>query len=126
MCARCAPPLAQAHVLHFVLLDMGHIGLCWAERDPARMSRELTVHDIRSGELRNVVQVIETEITAGGQLSSRDVTDDVLAVCVRHPEPMRPSERLAALHDQRRDYHKHEVMAKFDRLIDTIKEAHDG
>lgn len=125
MCARCAPPLAPAHVLHFVLCDFDS-GAGWVERDPSRMTRELTVHDIRSGELRNVLQVIETEITAGGQLSSRDVTEDVMAVCARYPEPLSPSERLAALHDRQRDLRKNEIMAKFDRLVETLKEARDA
>lgn len=45
-------------MIYFVLCAYGS-GQAWAERDPANMSRRETIIDIRSGELPNVLQVLE-------------------------------------------------------------------
>jgi hypothetical protein len=66
--------------IFFVLCDYGARGLEWAARDPANMSRKETLIDIRSGELPNVVQVIELNVA---EFSSRDVTEDILAECLK-------------------------------------------
>lgn len=51
-------------------------GLAWAEREPANMTRRETVIDIRSGELPDVVRVLECNPVEG---ICRDVTEDILA-----------------------------------------------
>jgi hypothetical protein len=50
-------------------------GPAWAERDPANMSRRETVIDIRSGELPNVLMVLECNPV---ERICSDVTEDVL------------------------------------------------
>ena len=92
-------------VVYFVLCEMGRrLGTAWVERDPANMTRAETLIDIRSGELRDVIMIIETEFTGNG-LSSRDVTEDMLKEA-GYDEPIPPSDRLAALHDHAQDERK--------------------
>jgi len=109
MTVHCTPPTTPTNVLYFVLCDLGYCrstgrkyGLTWAERDPGNMSRRETLIDIRSGELPNVVQIIEVEFTALG-ISSRDVTEDMLAEVetVRNPKVER-------------------IMSQFDRVLALI------
>ncbi len=107
MSAHCSLPPPNSQVVFFVLCDLGSRGLEWVARDPARTNRSDTLHDIRSGELPNVRQIIETEFTAQG-LSSRDVTEDLLAEVehLRHPNT-------------------ESVMSAFDRLIGQIEHDQD-
>ncbi len=107
MSAHCsAPQSVRSHVVFFILCDLGSRGLEWVARDPARTNRADTLHDIRSGELPNVRQIIETEFTAQG-LSSRDVTEDLLAEVehLRHPNT-------------------DSIMSAFDRLLAQIDHDH--
>lgn len=62
--------------IFFVLCDFGRHGLEWVVRDPANMSRRETIIDIQSGELRDVIQVLECNPVEG---ICHDVTEDVLA-----------------------------------------------
>jgi hypothetical protein len=62
-------------MLYFVLCQYNS-GPAWAERDPANMNRRETVIDIRSGELPNVLMVLECNPV---EKICRDVTEDVLA-----------------------------------------------
>jgi hypothetical protein len=113
-----APPTDSRNVLFFVLSDFGYcrktgrkIGEEWVARDPANMSRRETLVDIRSGELSNVVQIIEVEFTSAG-ISSRDVTEDMLAevesVCrPEHAEIMSKFDRAIAALDHLVDERKH-------------------
>lgn len=80
-------------------------GKAWAERDIGRTNKRDTIEDICSGNLSNVVQVIELNYA---EFSSRDVTEDFL------PDSVRPEIRTQVMSDQfqidhRRDYQKHEV-----------------
>jgi len=99
------PSLQPNQVLYFVIAE--YKGERYVpERDTSRMSREKTLHELRTGELDDVVTIIETEITAGGQLSSRDVTAAMLMEAELMREPTLPSDRLAALHDRAQDERK--------------------
>jgi hypothetical protein len=51
-------------------------GMAWAERDVARTGWNDTIEDIRTGDLPDVVQVIEFNVV---EVSSRDVTEDALS-----------------------------------------------
>lgn len=53
-----------------------HTGPAWAERPPHGMSRRETIIDIQSGELPDVIQVIECNPCEG---ICHDVTEDMLA-----------------------------------------------
>lgn len=64
----------------YLVLCRYRSGTAWAERDIARTCLKCTMEDIRSGELPNVLQVIELNTA---EFSSRDCTDDVLAECLR-------------------------------------------
>lgn len=66
-------------MIYFVLCRYKS-GLAWAERDPANMSLKDTLADIRSGELPNVVTVLECNPV---EHVCSDVTDDVLAECLK-------------------------------------------
>jgi hypothetical protein len=88
---------------------MDELGLEWVARDPARTNREDTLHDIRSGELPNVRQVLEVEFIPGGLrgcMNARDVTEDILA----EVEHLRHSDTDMA-------------MSKFDRMLAEIDHA---
>jgi hypothetical protein len=111
MTCHCSPT-QPTRVIFFVLIDMGgRLGQVWPERDPSRMDRASTLQDLRSGELYNVVQIIETEI-CGFEISSRDVTECLLAeaaelrVADREPIMSRLDRLLASL-DHVRDERKH-------------------
>ncbi len=67
----------MSQVLHFVLCDHGKHGLAWAERSPADMTRAETIRDIKHGQLENVRQVLEVDMTAS-PIMSRDVTAEIL------------------------------------------------
>jgi len=113
-CDTAPPAEPRNSVLYFTLCDLGYcratgrkIGMEWVARDPANMSRHETLIDIRSGELPNVVQIIEVEFTAQG-ISSRDVTEDMLAEVenVQRPET-------------------EAIMSKFDQLIASLDHDRD-
>jgi hypothetical protein len=61
-------------MIYFVMCQYKS-GPAWAERDPANMSRRETVIDIRSGELPNVLMVLECNPVEG---ICHDVTEDVI------------------------------------------------
>lgn len=108
MTARCIP-IRQPSAIYFILCDFGaELGLAWIERDPARMTRANTITDIRDKQIEgSIVQIIETEFGCPG-LSSRDVTDEILAEVgeIKHP--------LARI-----------AMGKFDRLLADIDHDHE-
>src|SRR5436305_459415 len=62
-------------MIYFVLCRYKS-GLAWAERDPANMSRRDTIADIMTGELPNVVTVLECNPV---EHVCSDVTEDILA-----------------------------------------------
>lgn len=116
MTVRCSPPLRQT-VIYFVLIDHGpELGLAWAERDPARMSRARTMADMISGQFGgDVQQVIEVEFTDTG-ISSSDVTECMMLAKWRHQhnEPQSfadrcRADRIALVNDHKRDLRKNEV-----------------
>lgn len=114
MSAHCSLPAASGQVVFLVLCDLDEHGLVWPEREAARTNREDTLHDIRSGELPNVRQVIEIEfIPAEHRISSRDVTESMLAEVehIRHPNHeaiMTAFDRLIGQFDHDRDLRKHQ------------------
>jgi len=119
MCARCSKTIPQP-TIYFVLRDFGPvIGLAWAERDPAHMSREQTMADHWSGQFDTIVdgkgysirQVIEVEFTDAG-LSSRDVTEEFVLARARRQQdepPLSPEMRRWLQIDHERDLRKNEV-----------------
>jgi hypothetical protein len=111
MTCRCSTTPSQS-VIYFILCNFEPNGLEWAARDVTRVNRADTLHDIISGELRDVRQIIETEFTPAG-LSSRDVTDDMLAEAHQHVtshEHGSSYEAMLARQDHARDLRKHEVV----------------
>jgi len=103
------PSAQPTAVLYFVICQFKD-GRASVERDTTRMNRADTIEDIRSGELSNVVTVIETEISAG---HSRDVTADILAEAeelrAQDRSPiMSALDRLLADLDHDRDERKHQ------------------
>lgn len=106
MTARCA--LNPDRMVYLVLCRY-RSGLAWAERDVARTGWKDTVEDIRSGDLPDVVQVIEFNVV---EVSSRDVTEDALSEAGRVCRPafaalMSKSDQILASFDHARDYRKH-------------------
>lgn len=113
-------PALNHKVLFFVLVDHGpELGLAWAERDPARMSRAQTMADHQSGQFDTVIdnkgygirQVLEVEFTDAG-ISSRDVTEDFVLARARHQQeepPLSPEMRRWLQIDHKRDLRKNEV-----------------
>lgn len=83
-------------------------GLQWAERDPANMSRRDTIADIMTGDLKNVVTILECNPVE--HLCS-DVTEDILSeagVFVTDEAPLTGQDKIEWLNDHRRDQRKHE------------------
>jgi hypothetical protein len=72
------------------------------------MDRASTLQDIRSGELYNIVQIIETEI-CGFEISSRDVTECLLA----EAEELRVADREP-------------IMSRLDRLLASLDHVQDN
>jgi len=97
MTAHCA--LNPDRMLYFVLCRYGS-GLAWAERDADRMGYKNTIDDIQSGELPNVVQVIEVNVA---EIISRDVTGDMIV------EARGPEIRSKLLADLARQDHEREL-----------------
>ena len=94
-------------VLYFVISSSGS-GRYIPERDTADMTREATLRDLRSGELQDVVSVIEIEFADAG-LSSRDVTismvmEAALLNSMETPAIDRQSARFDHNQDERKNY----------------------
>jgi hypothetical protein len=103
-CSRAPDPL-----LHFILCDFGKTGREWIARDITRMNRADTVEDIRSGEIKNVVRVLECSLE--GPICF-DRTEDILREAGRWNDadpPLSGTERVNWLHDHRQSYRKNEV-----------------
>lgn len=84
-------------------------GLAWAERDPANMSRRDTIADIMTGELPDVVTVLECNPV---EHVCSDVTEDVMreagALLGISVEALTGQDKIEWLNDHRRDQRKHE------------------
>ncbi len=109
MSCKCSP---KPDRMVYLTLCRYRSGMAWAERDVARTGWKDTVEDIRSGELPDVVQVIEFNVV---EVSSRDVTEDALSESGRVCRPafaalMSKSDQLLASFDHARDYRKHGVL----------------
>jgi len=97
-------------MIYLCLCRYGRHGLAWAERDAGLTNQRDTIADIRSGQLSDVVQVIELNYV---EFTSRDVTEDILKLAGRwdfDPPRLSPSERLEAMRDRVMDYRKHGVV----------------
>ncbi len=77
--------------LYFVECDFGKIGKAFVEIDRDRNSRREVIENIRSGEWRDVVTVLEVNPV---ERTSRDVTDDILQEASQEADPTfnRPNE----------------------------------
>ena len=105
-----APPVAHGSVVYFIICQFKD-GRASVERDTTRMNRADTIEDIRSGELSDVVMVIETEFTPhglSGSINSRDVTADILA----EAEELRAQDRSP-------------IMSALDRLLADLDHDRD-
>lgn len=95
------------NILYFVICT--HKGARYIpERDTADMNREATLRDLRSGELQDVVSVIEIEFADTG-ISSRDVTismvmEAALLNSMETPAIDRQSARFDHNQDERKNY----------------------
>lgn len=105
ICAELDRAPAIGPVLYFVIGQFKD-GRAVIERDVTRMTREKTLNDLRTGDLTDVVMIIETEFTDQG-LSSRDVTAALLmeADLMRGLAPD-PIDRQAARFDAAQDHRK--------------------
>lgn len=100
---------SQNPMLYFILADFGTRGREWIARDVGRMNRADTVEDIRSGEIANVIRVLECSLE--GPICF-DRTEDILRAAGRWNDanpPLFGTERVNWLHDRARDARKHEV-----------------
>lgn len=91
-------------MIYFVLCRYRD-GLAWAERPLDRTHRKDTLEDIMSGELPNVVQVIELNYV---EFTSRDVTGDFI-VEARRDEIRSKAMRQLLEQDRAQDHRKNEV-----------------
>lgn len=66
--------------MQYFVLCRFKAGLEWVARDPANMSRRDTIADICSGELPDVVTVLECNPV---EKICNDVTEDILAECLK-------------------------------------------
>ena len=100
MTGHCAPIPKPDPVIYLVLCRYRD-GDYWAERDAVDTDRATTIEHIRTGNLPNVQQVIEIEfVPAEHRMSSRDVTEDMLAAAhaAREPDTIETSlERLRGM-----------------------------
>lgn len=106
MTARTAPhaPVGD-NMIYFVLCDY-RSGRQWAARDPSNMDRTSTFRDIRSGELPNVVTLLECNPVEN---ICNDVTDDVLPECFAAKVPrLSGQDAIDWQRDHARDQRKHE------------------
>jgi hypothetical protein len=78
-------------------------GLAYAERAAERANLADTIADIKSGDLKNVVRIVEFNTA---EFSSRDITDDVLHCTVDEIEYPEPLAMMLADWDRERDYRK--------------------
>jgi hypothetical protein len=107
MTAHCSPNLDR--MLYFVLCRYGKAA-SWAERDVTDMDQRTTIAQIRSGDLPNVVTVLECNPV---EHVCSDVTEEVMKLAGRwdfDPPHLSPSERLEAMRDHCRDQRKNEVV----------------
>lgn len=75
-----APQPAVRDLMIYFVLCQYKSGLAWTERDPANMDRANTIADICSGELPDVVTVLECNPV---EHICSDVTADILAECLK-------------------------------------------
>lgn len=107
ICSDMAAPINQNTVLYFVIAEYKGDRYV-VERELCDMTREETLHDLQRGDLTDVVSIIETEFTAAGGLSSRDVTAAMLMEADLKRE-MTPPDRDDA------------ISARIDHLLDELK-----
>lgn len=67
-------------LMQYFVLCRYKTGLQWAARDPANMDRKNTMDDICSGELPDVVTVLECNPVEN---ICNNVTEDILAECLK-------------------------------------------
>lgn len=107
MTAAPATSLNPDRMIYFVLCQYKS-GVEWTARDPANMSRRDTIADIITGDLANVVTVLECNPVEN---ICNDVTDDILAeagVVVEIDAPITGQDRIDWQRDHARDQRKHE------------------
>jgi hypothetical protein len=106
MTALIAQAINPDRMIYFVLCQYKS-GLSWAERDPANMSRRDTIADIMTGNLPDVVMVLECNPV---EIICRDVTEDILAEAgvVDIDAPLTGQDAIDWQRDHARDQRKHE------------------
>lgn len=102
---RPAHPPVGDNTIYFVLCRFKS-GLVWAERDPANMSRRDTIADIMTGDLENIVTILECNPV---EHVCSDVTEDVLREAgVLLGIGMDGQDKIDWQNDHARDQRKHE------------------
>lgn len=109
MTPRPAHPAVGDNMIYFVLYRYKS-GLAWAERDPANMSRRDTIADIMTGDLENIVTILECNPV---EHVCSDVTEDVLREAgvllgIGMDAPLSGQDRVDWQNDHARDQRKHE------------------
>src|ERR1700761_8459213 len=98
-------PITQ--ILYFVEVNYGtKIGRAFVELDRDRNSREAVIEDIRTGQHRDVLTILEVDASAG---RCRDVTLEILGEAQFAAE-LAEINRQADAFDHARDLLKHEVV----------------
>lgn len=92
-------------LMQYFVLCQFKSGLVWAERNPANMSRRDTIADIMTGDLENVVKVMEAN---EAEHIWNDVTEDIMAEagCLLGIGVRTEQDALAWLLDHTRDHRK--------------------
>jgi hypothetical protein len=99
-------PLNPDLMIYFVLVAYKS-GTRWAERDPANMSRRDTIADIMTGDLANVITVLECNSV---EHVCSDVTEDILTeagVFVTDDTPLTGQDRIDWERDRERAMKEH-------------------
>lgn len=107
MSAHCAPTAPCPDKMVYFVLARFSGGDAWVERDVERVNLADTIDDIRTGQIANVIQVIEVNIA---EIISRDVTEDVMKAAgkwIDESPPLFGTDRVNWLHDRARDARKH-------------------
>lgn len=92
--ARAAATINPDTMIYFVQVRLRSGLPIWAERDPANMSRRDTIADLKTGDLANVVTILECNPVEN---ICNNVTDDMLAeagVVVEIDAPITGQDRI--------------------------------
>ncbi len=99
-------PATQDVFTYFVLADFGKAGVAWVERSVNDADRKTTVADISSGQLGDVMTILECNPVENIR---NGVTEELLREAGLWDEPLEPIDAQAARFDHAHDLRKHEA-----------------